>query len=218
MSDMGDRSPELWFGDCSGRRPLTVAFFYRLQGGIVRASKVGAGIAIMGLAGVFGVAGAAPASAVSSGCSILDGRTFVGTGDVTGLGFLFEAGEVLTATWTNLSVPGTTVSLQVPIGIGDEVDSRTGAGSVSYTFPANTTTTFLTVLTSGTGDVAFTCGVPAPSPVVEDQAPAPIPSWVQAYGRDKEATCLDGWDASWQSWAEPVTGGWVCTRSIPSLG
>jgi hypothetical protein len=49
--------------------------------------------------------------------------------------------------------------------------------------------------------------------------PAPIPSWVQAYGRaSADATCENGWDASWQSWAEPVTGGWVCTRSIPSLG
>jgi hypothetical protein len=47
----------------------------------------------------------------------------------------------------------------------------------------------------------------------------PIPAWVQAYGRaSADATCLDGWAASWQSWAEPVTGGWVCTRSIPSLG
>jgi hypothetical protein len=48
-------------------------------------------------------------------------------------------------------------------------------------------------------------------------APA-IPAWVQAYGRDKDATCLDGWGASWQQWAEKVTGGWVCDRSIPSLG
>ena len=47
----------------------------------------------------------------------------------------------------------------------------------------------------------------------------PIPSWVQAYGRaGQDAACEDGWAPSWQSWAEPVTGGWVCTRSIPSLG
>lgn len=48
---------------------------------------------------------------------------------------------------------------------------------------------------------------------------APIPAWVQAYGRDgKDATCLAGWSPSWQKWAEPVTSGWVCTRNIPSLG
>ncbi len=47
----------------------------------------------------------------------------------------------------------------------------------------------------------------------------PIPEWVQAYGRfGANATCEDGWKPSWQHWAEPITGGWVCTRSIPSLG
>lgn len=47
---------------------------------------------------------------------------------------------------------------------------------------------------------------------------AAIPSWVQAYGRDRDATCEEGWVPSWQEWAQSVTGGWVCTRSIPSLG
>jgi hypothetical protein len=47
----------------------------------------------------------------------------------------------------------------------------------------------------------------------------PIPWWVQAYGRaNKDATCESGWEPSWQEWAASVTGGWVCTRSIPSLG
>lgn len=47
----------------------------------------------------------------------------------------------------------------------------------------------------------------------------PIPAWVQSYGRfGADATCEDGWSASWQAWAQEVTGGWVCTRSIPSLG
>jgi hypothetical protein len=47
----------------------------------------------------------------------------------------------------------------------------------------------------------------------------PIPAWVQAYGRARaDATCENGWGPSWQSWAQPVTGGWVCTRTIPSLG
>jgi hypothetical protein len=48
---------------------------------------------------------------------------------------------------------------------------------------------------------------------------SPIPAWVQAYGRpDADATCDAGWDPSWQEWAVPATGGWVCTRAIPSLG
>jgi hypothetical protein len=63
----------------------------------------------------------------------------------------------------------------------------------------------------------YTLETSFPGVAAADQPP--IPAWVQAYGRDsRDATCLDGWDASWQSWAEPVTGGWVCTRSIPSLG
>jgi len=54
---------------------------------------------------------------------------------------------------------------------------------------------------------------------VTDAQASGIPPWLQAYGRSgKDAACLDGWNPSWQSWAEPVTGGWVCTRSIPSLG
>lgn len=58
--------------------------------------------------------------------------------------------------------------------------------------------------------------VAEPAPAAGD-APA-IPEWVQAYGRAMDGACLDGWDPSWQDWAQPVTGGWVCTRSVPSLG
>jgi hypothetical protein len=80
------------------------------------------------------------------------------------------------------------------------------AGTTTWRARANTTDVGLTVNFTVTGTSA-----PADAP--------PIPAWVQAYGRDgKDATCEAGWDPSWQSWAEPVTGGWVCTRSVPSLG
>ena len=47
----------------------------------------------------------------------------------------------------------------------------------------------------------------------------PIPSWVQGYGRGSSAdACLEGWTASWELWPNAGTGGYVCTRSIPSLG
>jgi hypothetical protein len=50
-------------------------------------------------------------------------------------------------------------------------------------------------------------------------AAKPIPDWVQSYGRfGKDATCLQGWNPTWEKWAEPITGGWTCTRTIPSLG
>lgn len=54
---------------------------------------------------------------------------------------------------------------------------------------------------------------------VRQNASTPIPMWMQAYARARqEATCEVGWGASWQPWAVPVSGGWVCTRSVPSLG
>ena len=47
----------------------------------------------------------------------------------------------------------------------------------------------------------------------------PIPPWVQGYGRGSAAdACKDGWTASWEQWPHGGTGGWVCTREIPSLG
>ena len=53
----------------------------------------------------------------------------------------------------------------------------------------------------------------------EDPAPAEIPEWQQSVGRpNATSTCDEGWQPSWQEWAQPITGGWVCTRSIPSLG
>ena len=55
---------------------------------------------------------------------------------------------------------------------------------------------------------------PTPTPSVSG-----IPAWVQAYGRSgADATCEEGWAPSWQEWVQPVTGGWVCTRTIPALG
>lgn len=46
-----------------------------------------------------------------------------------------------------------------------------------------------------------------------------IPNWVQAVGRQSSTTaCPTGWGESWQEWARPVTGGWVCTRSVPMYG
>lgn len=64
--------------------------------------------------------------------------------------------------------------------------------------------------------------------------PAPIPDWIQAYGRSgPDQDCPAGYNPSWaggpgaevvaytkswQQWMNLGTGGWVCTRTIPSLG
>jgi hypothetical protein len=45
------------------------------------------------------------------------------------------------------------------------------------------------------------------------------PLWHQAVGRQSaDAGCAEGWSASWQAWAESVTGGWVCTRDVVMYG
>jgi hypothetical protein len=63
--------------------------------------------------------------------------------------------------------------------------------------------------------VIFVIGA-TPTPTASS---TPIPPWVQAYGTfHHDDACATGWTNSWQEWAEPVTGGFVCTRSIPSLG
>lgn len=49
--------------------------------------------------------------------------------------------------------------------------------------------------------------------------PEAAPPWLQAYAvSSASADCRTGWARSWQPWAEAVSGGWVCTRTIPSLG
>lgn len=49
--------------------------------------------------------------------------------------------------------------------------------------------------------------------------PSAIPPWVQAYGRGgAEVGCIDGWSPSWAQWPNEGSGGFVCTRSVPSRG
>lgn len=159
---------------------------------------------------------AAPAALAipSDGCDSINGAS--GTGNVAfAATYSYQADEVLTVTWSQLTTPDTMISLEVPERT--VVGSRIGAGSLSYTFLSDTDTTWASRLASGIGYLVVSCGY-VELPTADAPPAPPIPAWVQAHGRDKDATCLDGWDASWQSWAEPVTGGWVCTRSVPSLG
>ncbi len=65
---------------------------------------------------------------------------------------------------------------------------------------------------SGPGTVTFDA-------LMSPDTYVPIPPWVQGYGRHSQADlCLDGWTASWEQWPHGGSGGWVCTREIPSLG
>jgi hypothetical protein len=66
---------------------------------------------------------------------------------------------------------------------------------------------------TGPGTVAWSF-IAADSPSGEG-----IPPWVQGYGRGASTdACKDGWDPSWEQWPNEGRGGWVCTRSVPSLG
>jgi hypothetical protein len=90
---------------------------------------------------------------------------------------------------------------------GVDNDLQPGGGTRCFGELGDTTCGAAFYLTITDGSVPSTTGSPS------------IPVWVQAYGRASAgATCLEGWYPSWESWAEPVTGGWVCTRSIASRG
>lgn len=190
----------------------------------MRARRVWAGVAAAGVTAGLGIVGAVPASAASAGCDFLNGASGSGEGQVAWQSLAFQAGERLTVTWSALSSPAPVVDLLVPGNV--IVDTRVGAGSVTYLFATDTVADGNSLVVGGTGTWSISCGDPAltsePASKAESgptSSPAPIPAWVQAYGRaDKDATCIDGWSPSWQKWSEPVTGGWVCTRSIPSLG
>ena len=102
--------------------------------------------------------------------------------------------------------------------------ASTPSGVVSSSVPSANPGSSTTVTLVAAGSTVFQWqqngnGIYFAVTVAGAEAPAPIPAWVQAYGRfGADAKCADGWSPSWQSWAESVTGGWVCDRSIPSLG
>lgn len=183
----------------------------------MRARRVWAGVAAAGALAGLGVAGASPASAApSAGCDLLNGATG-SDGQVTWQQEPFNAGERLTVSWSGLSDPAAVVELYVPGNV--LVDSIVGAGDVTYVFAADMSADGNSVLSgTATGTWSITCGDPALADERASGTASSVPAWVQAYGRTADAACADGWDASWQEWAAPVTGGWVCTRSIPSLG
>jgi hypothetical protein len=134
-------------------------------------------------------------------------------------------------TVTSATIGGLTPPGAFAIGVftpsyssGNCVGSRVVTDSLpSLSFTASAGTTYIVVVWGADDDQAtnttgtFSVNIAVPGATAADLPP--IPAWVQAYGRfGKDAPCLDGWSPSWQRWAEPVTGGWVCVRSIPSYG
>lgn len=180
------------------------------------ASIGAAGVMLAGQA----LVGAAPVSAVdlSEGCQALNASRpnqwaqFVG--------YVFNAGEVIAVSFANPSDGATTGYLKVNLITRDLTSIP---GTASFTFRNTDSYSVGMELDIGTSDWNWSCGVvqsPSPGSAAASTADGqPIPSWTQARGRDgMNATCEIGWGPSWQEWAEPVTGGWVCTRSIPMYG
>lgn len=163
-------------------------------------------------------AGAVP---VASGCANLDGR-HVEWGaastvtDAFDVGSAFAAGDVTTVAVTVASGSGT-AELRVPYG-SSAIAAGPVPGTVSGSVAGGTA--------DGLGRVVVTLGSPSAgaldytcTPAREAGGTAPIPDWVQAYGIFHPGDpCATGWTNSWNAWAEPITGGWVCTRTVPSVG
>jgi hypothetical protein len=177
-----------------------------------------------------GALAATPVAAdeVSSGCEYVNNSIIgatLGEGPASfGADPGFATGEVLTFTFTEPVGTITSIDLRMldpelvealdPDPYVTVASTSTVPGTITYVIPAERAAPELVafrIVVNGPGAVTVTgtCG-PA-SPVV--------PAWLQAYGRGGEAAaCATGWSPSWQQWAVPVTGGWVCTRSVPSLG
>lgn len=167
-----------------------------------------AGLAITGLGAV-----AMPAQAAVTvlACSDLNDTQTTNGGYDPGIG-AFRAGDVLRITAT----PPSPTTLRLKIG-GAEVASASAPGTITYTFAADRTASVYAAVDTKPTPTA-TSFVVTCTPAASQAAPA-IPDWIQAYGIFRQfEPCLDGWTNSWHEWAVPITGGWVCTRTIPSLG
>jgi hypothetical protein len=167
-------------------------------------SAIVAGSAILALgSGIVALAPAASASQVIQACQ--DVNINLPTG---GSVILAASGDCLIVGWKG-AVGGELVSDRD--GIVCMLMFVTDGGVPSDVRSSTVSTTYHVTINDGPAGspVPATCGGDASA----------IPAWVQAYGRaSAEAGCADGWSPSWQEWAEPVTGGWVCTRSVPSVG
>jgi hypothetical protein len=179
-------------------------------------ASVASALALTGL----GIAGATPASATLFTCATINGVWEDVTNDPAGdasyvTDVTFAVGDPLSVTWSNIEGAATDSWLQVPTN--RTVDLGDATETLSYTIPTEYAgTQQITAKLFGdvtSARITITCGVTSTT------ASSGIPPWVQAYGIfHQDDACLTGWKNSWQRWAELITGGWVCTRTIPSLG
>lgn len=160
------------------------------------------------------VASAEPSSDLSPGCQVVNSPNYDALYASTQIADAFAAGERVTVTASEPTSAGVPTSVGFWVG-GVEVDSASFPGVLSYTFEAGIDTTIGWVSAVANVTWSAVCDL-APAEMVSGSL---IPPWVQGYGRTHAAdTCLHGWNPSWELWPHGGTGGWVCTREIPSLG
>lgn len=179
----------------------------------MRARRVLVVLVAAGLTAGLGVAVAAPASATDvgtfNGCA--GGDVLWGTGDTFTVVFDDAVCSFFGAN------PDGAASAESIVD-GDTCWTFTNPGGARPQTLASELVRTTAVLTGSTTALPAQCG-DSVTPAGPAAVRALAATWVQAYGRfGKDATCADGWAPSWQPWAVKVTGGWVCTRSIPSLG
>ena len=170
-------------------------------------------VAALTIAGGTALAGAPAAQAIArpalTGCSLSDLHVTSGTRT----DFLYPAGcTEVTMGW---------IWNAVPLGTGDADVFFDAWGAVGATPYGDEAVAIYT--TDGTcGYVQYVVSdgwLGAPLQAAKTCPSDPIPGWAQGYGRHLVTdTCLDGWNPSWEQWANGGNGGYVCSRVIPSLG
>lgn len=190
--------------------------------------QFGAVAAVLALASASFIMGASPASAATindytctDGISIdvtvpLGGTLVVNSTDpnCTHLWLWNDAGLAETRGTVEYTLSDDSTGTATDPDVGAYDFSPLSVTQIRYTAPATGTQDGFTLDDYDSYKQLIISLVSAPAEVY-----TPPPPWVQAYGRfGADATCETGWDPSWQEWAQSVTGGWVCTKSVATYG
>lgn len=189
-------------------------------------------VVVMALAVGMGLA-AEPATAatVSPDCAEPGGQVVITVAQGETVTLISSSGTPCTWSGTNVPTYADWFSSYTG-GVGGDVGDEPFVWVISASAPLGQAAPDTAQFCVGSGDLmqdprtCFILNVVAPGAIAPAQAvdttpvdTTPVPDWLQAYGRiGPNASCEVGWSPSWQEWAQAVTGGWVCTRSLPSYG
>ncbi len=145
-----------------------------------RSLRAHAGMLVVGalLVGLPVVGLASPAGALSSGCTAFNGSALEHS--AAAFGFSFDAGDVVTVTAASPTVLGPPTEVVITEG-GVTVASTPFPGTVSYTFPAATSSEVAVSVDAGDAILTFSCshpsvpGAPTITSVFAGPSPDPAP-------------------------------------------